>query len=76
MGSEFEDRFESARRPGANAEARPWLGVRFACAGAYVRVFRNVDGTGYAARCPKCGECIRFRVGSGGTDQRFFEVRC
>ncbi len=55
---------------------RPWIGVRFLCAGAYIRVARNKEGTGYLAACPRCGKRVRFRVGSGGTDQRFFEVSC
>ena len=60
---------------GATAN-RPWLGVRFVCANAYVRVFRNTAGTSYDARCPKCAKCVQFRVGEGGTSQRFFEVSC
>lgn len=55
---------------------RPWLGVRFACSGAYQRVYRTQDGSMYLARCPKCGKSIRFRVGEGGTNQRFFSVSC
>jgi len=55
---------------------RPWLGVRFVCAGAYQRVYRNADNTAYLARCPRCAKTIRFRVGGGGTDQRFFDVSC
>jgi hypothetical protein len=55
---------------------RPWLGVHFTCAGAYQRVFRNAAGTAYLARCPKCAKCIRFRVGPGGEQKRFFEVSC
>lgn len=62
-------------QPPKGAE-RPWIGVRFVCAGAYVRVYRNVEGTGYLASCPKCGRRMRFRVGAGGTDQRFFDVSC
>ena len=27
-------------------------------------------------RCPKCGKTVSFRVGSGGTSERFFEVSC
>jgi hypothetical protein len=68
------DTFERSGAPGQ--DPRPWLGVKFLCAGAYLRVLRNPEGTGYTARCPKCGKCIRFKVGNGGTDQRFFEVRC
>lgn len=72
---EREDRFERGEQA-AGAAARPWLGVKFTCSGAYVRVYRNADGTAYHARCPKCGQCMRFRVGQGGTDKRFFEVSC
>lgn len=61
---------------GGAAGGRPWIGVRFLCAGAYVRVPRNRDGTAYLAMCPRCGKTVRFRVGPGGTDQRFFEVAC
>lgn len=70
---EREDRFERTETEGP---ARPWLGVKFTCSGAYVRVYRNVEGTAYNARCPKCGQCMKFRVGQGGTDKRFFEVSC
>jgi len=55
---------------------RPWLGVRFVCAGAYQRVYRTSDGSAYLARCPRCGKSIRFRVGTGGTNRRFFDVSC
>jgi hypothetical protein len=62
--------------PAREGSGRPWLGVRFACSGAYVRVYRNAAGTEYLARCPRCGKSVRFAVGPGGTGQRFFEVRC
>ncbi len=61
---------------GSDPPARPWLGVWFECAGAYQRVTRNAAGTQYVARCPKCGKSVTFRVGSGGTGERFFKVRC
>ena len=61
---------------GEGNEQTPWLGVRFLCAGAYLRVYRNRAGTAYTANCPKCSKCIRFRVGPGGSSQRFFEVSC
>lgn len=70
---------EGSGRPnptGSGAGGRPWIGVRFLCAGAYVRVPRNKDGTAYLAMCPRCGKTVRFRVGPGGTEQRFFEVGC
>jgi hypothetical protein len=79
--ADAQDRFDSTDRMVSDPAAgmgtgRPWLGVRFACSGAYVRVYRNAQGTEYLARCPRCAKCIRFRVGSGGTPQRFFEVSC
>ena len=78
--AEARDTFErsgkgesSANTPGAE---RPWLGIRFTCAGAYIRVYRSADGSGYRATCPRCARCVKFEVGHGGTDQRFFEVSC
>ena len=55
---------------------RPSIQVWFECAAAYQRVFRHVDGSSYHARCPKCGESIRFKVGPEGTGQRTFRVSC
>lgn len=55
---------------------RPWLGIRFVCGGGYQRVYRSVDGTKYLARCTRCGKSINFKVGQGGTEQRFFDVSC
>lgn len=69
---EGEDADAGAARPGA----RPWLGVRFLCAGAYLRVYRSAGAPEYRAVCPRCARCIRFAVGEGGTDDRFFEVSC
>jgi hypothetical protein len=54
----------------------PWIGVRFTCAGAYIRVYRKPTDTQYVARCPKCMQCIRFRVGPGGHTARQFDVSC
>lgn len=66
----------TSEHPQSHDQIRPWLGVRFVCAGAYQRVYRHTDGTKYLARCPKCGKSITFRVQPGGTDQRFFDVSC
>ncbi len=56
--------------------SRPWLRLWFACSRQYVRAYRNPEGTGYLARCPACGKTMRFRVGEGGSAERFFEVSC
>lgn len=60
----------------APAGERAWIGVRFLCSGAYVRVHRDVRRAEYLARCPKCSKTLKFRVGEGGTDRRIFEVSC
>ena len=62
--------------PVSEPTGRPWLGVRFSCNGAYQRIFRSADGSRYQATCPRCGRSVVFRVGSGGTSDRFFEVMC
>lgn len=61
---------------GEHDALRPYLGVYFRCANRYVKTFRSVDGSEYVARCPVCAKPVRFRVGPGGTAQRFFEVSC
>ena len=61
---------------GGSRTPNPWIGVRFTCAGQYVRVYRTPDAPAYLARCPKCAKCIRFRVGAGGSDARMFDVSC
>jgi hypothetical protein len=53
---------------------RPFLSIHFACCSVYSRVYRNNDGSAYAGRCPRCGRPIKFNIGEGGTDQRFFIV--
>ena len=65
-----------ARGEAVAQHLRPWIGVRFLCAGQYVRVYRNRAGDAYLAACPRCGRAVRFRVGQGGVAERFFEVSC
>lgn len=79
-----EDMVELTGRPAAPGEAeqepspngRGYLRLWFRCAGQYARAYANAAGTGYNGRCPKCGQTIRFRIGPGGTSERFFEVSC
>ena len=58
----------------AERDNRPFLAVHFACCGVYCRIYRNTDGTAYVGHCPKCAKPVRFLVGEGGTDERFFVV--
>lgn len=62
--------------PAAVGPSRPFIGVLFRCAASYQRVYRDRTGTRYLARCPRCGKTVRFVVGEGGTNERFFEVEC
>jgi hypothetical protein len=68
----------STTSPGAKEETsaskRPYISVRFACCGVYQRIYRSADGQRYEGHCPKCAKPVRFKVGPGGTDARFFVV--
>ncbi len=55
-------------------DRRKFIGVKFNCCGIYVRIYANKDGTAYEGRCPKCFKSVKFKIGSGGTDNRFFEA--
>jgi len=60
--------------PPEKKEPRKFVGVKFNCCGIYVRIYVNKDGTAYEGRCPKCFRPVKFTIGSGGTDNRFFEA--
>lgn len=57
---------------GSVGTRRPWVGVHFDCCGVYTRIYRNMEGTAYIGRCPRCTRQIRLGVGANGTDARFF----
>ncbi len=72
---DYKVELSSAPRMSANApSARPFLSVQFACCNVYCRIYRNLDGSKYEGRCPRCGRPVTFVVGEGGTDQRCFVV--
>jgi hypothetical protein len=62
-----------AQTPSPNTK-RAYISVRFACCGVYQRIYRSADGQRYEGHCPKCAKPVRFKVGPGGTDARFFVV--
>lgn len=65
---------DERQEAGSGREQRRFIGVKFNCCGVYVRIYVNKDGTAYEGRCPKCYKPVRFKIGSGGTDNRFFEA--
>ena len=56
-------------------EKKKFIGVMFECCNVYSRVYKNVQGTHYAGACPRCMRRVTFKIGEGGTDQRFFKAQ-
>lgn len=54
--------------------ARNWVGIRFACHGAYLKVIIPAPGSKVTVRCPLCGREADVTHGPGGSDRRYFEV--
>lgn len=61
--------------PPADAR-RPYLGVHFTRCRVYGRLYRNLEGTAYVGRCPRCGAPVHVPIGTEGTTQRFFQAIC
>ncbi len=53
---------------------RKFLGIYFRCCTIYGRIYKNVSGTAYEGRCPRCGKPTKILIGTGGTSNRFFEA--
>jgi len=71
---ELSGQTSGASSSNSTSHPRPFLSVHFACCGMYQRIYRSADGSHYSGRCPKCGKSVRFNVGDGGTDCRYFKV--
>lgn len=56
----------------SSGQARPFVGVHFACCDVYSRVYINRVRSAYEGNCPKCSKPVRLRIGPDGTDSRFF----
>ena len=57
------------------AEKRKFLGVHFQCCNVYARLYVNKEKTAYQGGCPRCGRRLVIKIGSGGTDSRFFKTQ-
>lgn len=53
---------------------RNWVGIRFACHGAYLKVVIPPQGSKTIVKCPLCGREAEIVHGTGGSDRRYFEV--
>ena len=54
---------------------KTFLGIMFECCNVYKRVYVNKEGNAYEGHCPKCGAEVKVRIGTGGSDSRFFRAR-
>jgi len=51
-----------------------FLGIHFVCCDVYSRVYANREQTAYVGNCPRCAKRVQLKIGSGGTDSRFFKA--
>jgi len=53
---------------------RNWIGIRFSCHDAYLRVVVPPEGRKTTVKCPVCGREVDVMKGPGGSDRTYFEV--
>lgn len=67
---------ENVEKVGPSSDSnKPFLGVTYACCGVYSRVYPNAERSAYLGHCPRCARKVRFEIGPGGSDSRFFTAQ-
>ena len=61
-------------RKGRGREPRKFLGIYFRCCNVYRRIYKNIAGSAYEGRCPRCGKAAIVPIGKEGVSSRFFEA--
>jgi hypothetical protein len=62
------------QNPSSTGPQRNWIGIRFVCHGAYLKVVVPPIGSKVTVKCPVCGREADVEHGPGGSNRPYFEV--